>query len=187
MSENQNLENDTHIKCVNFDLSTEELKKHFPNGTAKAYEQIAKFFFSKDFDKQQYSGYISKQPLNDTTILLIMEELGAKFTWLKDCIQKFDVSNAPNNLSYAEVICNSAEKTEQKRATKMQILTEKLNREVSYYEKSKNSFYAEVKIRIENTIIGLCNELMQNGETIKDKNLKTFQTIIKERNGGRGL
>lgn len=110
----KNVELDEHIKCVNFDLSTAELKKHFGNNTAKACEQIAKFFYSKDFDKQQYSGYISKQPLNDTAVILLMEELGAKFTWLKDCIQQFDVSNAPDNLSQVETICNSAKKAEQK-------------------------------------------------------------------------
>lgn len=49
-----------------------------------------------------------------------------------------------------------------------------------YYEKSKNSFTKDAKIRVENTIISLCNELMQNGEIIKDKNLKTFQAIIIE-------
>ena len=179
-NENQNLEFDTHIKCINFDLSTEELRKHFGDNISEAYEQIAKFFFSKGFDKQQYSGYISKEPLNDTTVLLIMEELGAKFTWLDNCIQKFDVSNAPEKRDVRELIIKGAEE-------KIQTLTQKLDREVSYYEKSKNSFYADVKIRIENTIISLCNELMQNGEIIKDKNLKTFQTIIKERNGGREL
>lgn len=183
----ENVELDEHIKCVNFDLSTAELKKHFGNNTAKAYEQIAKFFYSKDFDKQQYSGYISKQPLNDTAVILLMEELGAKFTWLKDCIQQFDVSNAPDNLSQVETICNSAKKAEQRKLTKIQALTQKLDREVIYYEKSKNSFTKDAKIRVENTIIGLCNELMQNGEIIKDKNLKTFQAIIIERNGGRKI
>lgn len=29
-----------HIKCVNFDLDTQELLKHFPKGTAKAYNLI---------------------------------------------------------------------------------------------------------------------------------------------------
>lgn len=76
---------------------------------------------------------------------------------------------------------------ELRKLTKIQTLTQKLNREVIYYEKSKNSFTKDAKIRVENTIIGLCNELMQNGEIIKDKNLKTFQAIIIERNGGRKI
>lgn len=182
----ENLES-KHIKCVNFDLSTEELKKHFPNGTTKAYELLKQFFLERDFEHRQKSGYISKKPLDEYQIDLIAKKLGSNFAWLKECMQEFDVSNAPDKVSIKEAIVNSIEETAQKKKTKIQMLTERLDREVAYYEKSKNSFYAEAKIRIENTIIGLCNELMQNGETIKDKNLKTFQTIIKERNGGRGL
>lgn len=33
-----------YIKYVNFDLSTAELKKHFGNNTAKAYELVKGFF-----------------------------------------------------------------------------------------------------------------------------------------------
>lgn len=35
------------IRYVNFDLSTEELKKHFGNNTAKAYELIKSFFLKR--------------------------------------------------------------------------------------------------------------------------------------------
>ena len=187
MSENENIELDKHIKCVNFDLSTIELKKHFGSNTAKAYEQIAKFFYSKGFDKQQYSGYISKTPLNDTAVILLMKELGAKFTWLKDCIQQFDVSNAPDNLSQVETIRNSAEKAQKKQLTKLETLTQKLDREVKYYNEHQNSLYQDAKIRSQNTIIALCNELMQNGVTIDNKNVKVLQAIINERNGGKSL
>ena len=97
-----------HIKCVNFDLSTEKLLKHFPNGTAKPYELIKQFFLDKGFEHRQYSGYISKELLDETGISLIIEELGKKFTWLKDCMQEFDVSNAPEKMSVKEQIIYSA-------------------------------------------------------------------------------
>lgn len=103
-----------HIKCVNFDLSTEKLLKHFLNGTAKPYELIKQFFLDKGFEHRQYSGYISKEPLDETAISLIIEELGKTFTWLKDCMQEFDVSNAPEKVSVKEQIIYSATKEEQR-------------------------------------------------------------------------
>ena len=76
---------------------------------------------------------------------------------------------------------------ELRKLTKIQTLTQRLDREVKYYNEHQNSLYQDAKIRSQNTIIALCNELMQNGEIIKDKNLKTFQAIIIERNGGRKI
>ena len=178
-----------YIKYINFDLSTEELRKYFGNNTAKAYELIKDFFLKRDFEHRQYSSYISKKPIDDYDFSQILETFARKHIWLKDCLQGFDILNVENEqkIDGTEQIRNTAQEAEQKQQSKIQTLTQKLDREVSYYEKSKNSFYADAKIRIENTIISLCNELMQNGEIIKDKHLKTFQTIIKERNNGRSL
>lgn len=110
-----------HIKCVNFDLSTEQLLKHFPNGTAKPYELLKQFFLDKGFEHRQYSGYILKELLDETEISLIIEELGAKFTWLKDCMQEFDVSNAPERVSVKEQIIYSATQELLKQTTKSHI------------------------------------------------------------------
>lgn len=51
-------------KALNFDLSTNELKKHF-NSTAEAYSQIKIFMIENGFEHRQYSGYISKEPMNE--------------------------------------------------------------------------------------------------------------------------
>ncbi|MGX2984852.1 hypothetical protein ACWIWK_05225 [Helicobacter sp. 23-1048] len=53
-----------------------------------------------------------KTPLEDYHIAAIMEELGQKFTWLKNCIQEFDVSNVINEVSVKYQIINSALKQE---------------------------------------------------------------------------
>lgn len=187
MSDNQGLKK--YIKYINFDLSTEELRKHFGNNTAKAYELIKDFFLNKGFEHRQYSSYISKKPIDDYDFSQILELFARKHIWLKDCLQGFDILNVENEqkIDGAEQIRNTAQEAEQRQATKIQILTQELDREIAYYEKSKNSLLIDAKIRIENTIISLCNELMQNNQIIKDKNLKTFQTIIKERNNGRSL
>lgn len=49
-----------HIKCINFDLYTQELLKHFPKGTVKPYTLIKDFFEKNGFEHRQYSGYQSK-------------------------------------------------------------------------------------------------------------------------------
>lgn len=69
---------------------------------------LKQFFLDKGFEHRQYSGYISKEPLEETDISLILKELGKKFTWLKDCMQEFDVSNAPERVSVKEQIIYTA-------------------------------------------------------------------------------
>ena len=167
-----------YIKYVNFDLSTAELKKHFGNNTAKAYELVKGFFLDKDFEHRQYSSYISKKPIDDYDFGLILKEFGRTHTWLKDCLLDFDTLNVENEqkITNTSQIRNAAIETERKQATKLETLRKKLDREVIYYEKSKNSFTKDAKIRVENTIIGLCNELMQNGEIIKDKKFKNLSS-----------
>ena len=49
-------------KAINFDLSTNELKKHF-NNTAEAYNKIKEFMLKNGFEHRQYSGYVSKEHL----------------------------------------------------------------------------------------------------------------------------
>ena len=99
-----------HIKCINFDLDTEQLLKKFQNNTIKPYSLIKKFFEDKGFEHRQYSGYISKEPLTEFQITKILEELGNNFTWLNTCIQKFDVSNAPITVDMRDTIIKSANK-----------------------------------------------------------------------------
>ena len=57
-----NNQKEPKIRYVNFDLSTEELKKHFGNNTAKAYEQIKSFFLEHELEHRQYSSYIQISP-----------------------------------------------------------------------------------------------------------------------------
>lgn len=97
-----------YIKYIIFDLDTNQLRDIFPDSTRLPYSMIRKFFEDRGFIHRQYSGYISKTPLEDYHITAIMEELGKKFTWLKNCIQEFDVSNVINEVSVKDQIINSA-------------------------------------------------------------------------------
>ena len=84
-----------HIKCVNFDLSTEKLLEYFPQGTAKAYSTIKRFFLNNGFEHRQYSGYISKKPLDEYQMRKIVKKLAKHCAWLDECMKEFDISNAP--------------------------------------------------------------------------------------------
>lgn len=79
-------------KAINFDLSTNELKKHFKN-TAEAYNQIKDFMLQNGFEHRQYSGYVSKEPLEDYEITNLVVKLKNKLTWLYSCTQRFDVTD----------------------------------------------------------------------------------------------
>ena len=79
-------------KAINFDLSTNELKKHFKN-TAEAYNQIKDFMLRNSFEHRQYSGYVSKEPLEDYEVTDLATKLKNQFSWLYPCTQKFDVTD----------------------------------------------------------------------------------------------
>ncbi|MGX3097991.1 VapD family protein [Helicobacter sp. 23-1046] len=109
------LDNNTdekHIKCINFDLDTKQLREIFPDSTREPYILIKKFFEDKGFGHRQYSGYISKEPLSEYQIYRIIEELAKKFTWLRKCMQEFDISNAPDRISVKDQIADIALKQE---------------------------------------------------------------------------
>ena len=79
-------------KAINFDLSTNELKKHFKD-TREPYIKIKTFMLENGFEHRQYSGYASKEPMDDKAISLLAEKLNEAFSWLSSCIQEFDVTD----------------------------------------------------------------------------------------------
>lgn len=44
------------------------------------------------FEHRQYSGYVSREPISEFSVISVTEKLNQKFKWLKDCIQKYDVT-----------------------------------------------------------------------------------------------
>ncbi|TQR61608.1 HepT-like ribonuclease domain-containing protein [Campylobacter troglodytis] len=55
-----------------------------------------------------------------------------------------------------------------------------LKKELKYYEKNKNSFYEDAKIKQEKLILKIYDELKSKGEEIDEKSLKIIKTIQKE-------
>ena len=44
------------------------------------------------FEHRQYSGYISKEAISEFSVIKLTEKLNKEFKWLKNCIQKYDVT-----------------------------------------------------------------------------------------------
>lgn len=105
--------NQSFRKYINFDLSTNELKKHF-NNTAEAYNKIKEFMTQNGFEHRQYSSYISKEPIDDYDFSQILEIFARKHIWLKDCLQSFDILNVENRIKIdaTKQIHNAIQKAE---------------------------------------------------------------------------
>ncbi|EPB4329057.1 VapD family protein [Campylobacter upsaliensis] len=90
-------------KAINYDLSTEELKKHFED-TRKPYGLIKDFMLENGFEHRQYSGYASKEPISNEDVFSIVLRISRKFTWLGSCIKEFDITEIGEQYSLKETI-----------------------------------------------------------------------------------
>ena len=165
-----------HIKCVNFDLDTQELLKHFPKGTAKAYNLIKAFFEKEGFEHRQYSGYISKEPMSDYKITKIISQLGSNFVWLENCMKEFDVSNAPEKISVKNQINNSI----QKQKTKLNQLHQEFTQKLKDYQNKKNILNSTAKIKYEKELLNLYQSLINSHIVIDEKDMKLIKSFSKQ-------
>ncbi|ENT9763021.1 VapD family protein [Campylobacter coli] len=78
-------------KAINFDLSTKSLEKYFKD-TREPYSLIKKFMLENGFEHRQYSGYTSKEPIDERRVARIVTKLAKKFTWLGECVKEFDIT-----------------------------------------------------------------------------------------------
>ena len=92
-------------KAINFDLSTNALKIYYPGKDyRKAYKDVGRFMHKNGFRHRQWSGYVSLTPMSVSEVSDIIKELTEKFDWLKDCVNKFDVTNVGKSYDYTEFI-----------------------------------------------------------------------------------
>jgi len=101
-------------RAINFDLDTRELLKYFKN-THQAYSAIKVFMEDNGFEHRQYSGYVSKEPISEFSAISVTEKLNQKFKWLKDCIQKYDVTEIGETYDL-KYIFDEAKKQEQEKS-----------------------------------------------------------------------
>ncbi|WP_343209424.1 VapD family protein [Anaerolentibacter hominis] len=81
-------------KALNFDLSTHQLKEHYPGANYRhACDDLRRFFKRNRFTHRQGSGYISDVRMTTADIYDLMDELSLEFPWLGSCVNKIDVTN----------------------------------------------------------------------------------------------
>lgn len=93
-------------KAINFDLDTNKLNEYFEY-RSEAYNKIKNFMTKNGFEHRQYSGYKSLKPLTNGDMTVLIYELNNKFDWLKDCVNRFDVTNIGEQYDYVNLIKNN--------------------------------------------------------------------------------
>lgn len=81
-------------KQVAFDLDTNQLKRFYPGAHwNNAYRDIKSFMIKNNFQWEQGSVYISKNPINPHEINAIMSEMVNTYPWLNVCMRDCVVTN----------------------------------------------------------------------------------------------
>ena len=80
-------------KAINFDLSEELLRLHYPKSIKYAWKEIGKYLKDNGFKHRQYSGYVSKHEMEDSQLLAMIYDMRKKFPWLECCAIQFDVTD----------------------------------------------------------------------------------------------
>lgn len=105
---------------IAFDLSQEELKKHYPRSKFamspkyynEAYADIKRFMKKHGFEHRQGSVYISKDKLSNADINILVGKLAKELPWLSKCATAFDVTSIGTQHSLKKVLENVAREFE---------------------------------------------------------------------------
>lgn len=181
-------QNDLYQKFINFDLSTKELLKHFPNGTAKPYGELKKFFLARDFKHRQYSGYLSKNFLDKFDISFIADAMlqvdvssvvsKDNFDIMGQIVDSIDGGKSLNKVQEQRI--KASEESLQRKYIELQ-------KKTKYYELNKKNFLLDAKRRIQDKILNIGCELLQNNFTIDEQTIDIYTKVVIERNGGRKI
>ena len=75
-------------KQVTFDLDTKEQEKYYPSKSwHNAYEVIKKHMIKNGFEWLQESVYITKKPVSQTRVSIVLKDLVKKNPWLNLCMR----------------------------------------------------------------------------------------------------
>lgn len=89
------------LRAIHIYLDKKRIKKHF-SYNSKPYLLIRQFMVENGFEPQGYSGFQSKELLNDNEVEGLIEELKAKFGWLEDCVEEVMLLNLENEIDLKE-------------------------------------------------------------------------------------
>lgn len=94
-----------YYKAINFDLSINKLKQHYPGSNyRKAYEDLRRFFVAHGFSHRQGSGYLSNEKLTGADIFDLIDDLTQKLAWVGICIRKIDVTNVGQQYDLVDLL-----------------------------------------------------------------------------------
>ena len=91
-------------KALNFDLDTKKYEEYTGKHSPTAYAEIKRFLQKNDFEHRQGSGYISKNSLSDGKIFAIIQNMSMELKWLRNCVEKIDVTNIGKQHSLLDTI-----------------------------------------------------------------------------------
>ena len=76
-------------RVVSFDLDTKAMEEYYPNPLCwrNGYDDIRRFITDNGFEWKQGSVYISKQPIEDYMVNIIISEMVRKHPWLNCCMR----------------------------------------------------------------------------------------------------
>ncbi len=75
-------------KQITFDLDTKILEKYYPaKSWQNAYEVIKKHMINNGFEWLQGSVYITKNPVSQTRVSIVLKDLVKKNPWLNLCMR----------------------------------------------------------------------------------------------------
>ncbi|NDJ28044.1 hypothetical protein DMB95_09355 [Campylobacter sp. MIT 12-8780] len=138
-------------KAINFDLYTNELKKHFQD-TREAYAQVKEFMLKNGFEHRQYSGYASKNSLSERAISKLSTKLVTNFPWLASCVKRFDVTDIGEQYDLTD---------------QLQILSKSIHKDIP-----KNSPDKEAKLAELRTEINKATQSKTHNLNTKNKNIE---------------
>ena len=94
---------ESKIRAIHFDLDTNKLKA-MGISRSSAYTQIRNVLEGFGFERRQFSGYYSLEPIEVALVDSVVLKLGEKLEWLSEAIKAFDVSIINHEISYIDMI-----------------------------------------------------------------------------------
>lgn len=171
-----------HIKCIHFDFLIDEIREHFSNDSTP-YTQIQNFLENNGFEHNQYSGYISKEPLNDAAVYTLLRKIAKNFTWIDDCVRKFAITNAPDEMEVQGFLSQNAR-------NEMKGQFKELQNEINYYKRKRDILLPDARKKSEDKIIKLYETLHKHKFMQTDEYKNTFdfaKKIFQVKNNTKSL
>lgn len=107
-------------KQITFDLSDRKLKEFYPKPNTtfnpkyhnKAWSDISRFMKKNGFEHRQRSVYASINPMTRAEVLVLIDRMVEKMSWINKCLNAIDVTNISRQHSLMQAVENSAIKLE---------------------------------------------------------------------------